>query len=238
MPFALVAFWSANRTRVERETEVREQAGSIATTAGAYLDQYLTGLDSMALVLVRQPSVIALDRVECDKLFTEIRRAQPLLMNVLVTDPGGELRGSGIPTSQVAVSPTTMPYVKAVATSGKPMVTELMNGRISGKPTVILAYPVRDAHETVVGVLALSINLTSLQTLFSDIPLPEGSAVTLTDAKGASSREATTPSGSSGSWRTRTPDCPGTCRARRSWWVSTASNGSTATRPSSAVPGC
>jgi hypothetical protein len=40
---------------------VHEQAGSIATTAGAYLDQYLTGLDSMALVLVRQPCH-ALDR--------------------------------------------------------------------------------------------------------------------------------------------------------------------------------
>jgi C4-dicarboxylate-specific signal transduction histidine kinase len=185
VPFALVAYWSAVRTRVERASEVREQAGSIAATAGAYLDQYLTGLDSMALALVRHPSVIALDRVECDKLFAEVGRGQPLLTNVLVTDAAGNFKGSGIPTGAVtAVSATTMPYVRAVVASGKPLVSDLVVGQVAKKPTVVLAYPVRDAHDAVVGVLALSVNLTSLQTLFRNIPLPEGSVVTLSDGRG------------------------------------------------------
>ncbi len=47
----------------------------------------------------------------------------------------------------------------------------------------MIAYPVRSAGCTIVGVLALGLNLTRLQTLFSDIPLPDGSVVTLTDAK-------------------------------------------------------
>jgi hypothetical protein len=38
---------------------------------------------------------------------------------------------------------------------------------MSGKPTVVLAYPVRhDENGDVVGVLALGINLTEMQTLF------------------------------------------------------------------------
>jgi two-component system NtrC family sensor kinase len=78
--------------------------------------------------------------------------------------------------------------------SGTATISELTKGVMSGKPTVVLAYPVRhDEHGDVVGVLALGINLTEMQTLFRDIPLPEGSVVTLTDAESrvlARSRDA------------------------------------------------
>ena len=53
IPFALVTIWSANRSRLERQDEVTDQAGSVASTAAAYLNQYLTGMDSMASTLVR-----------------------------------------------------------------------------------------------------------------------------------------------------------------------------------------
>ena len=61
-----------------------------------------------------------------------------------------------------------------------------MSGRISGEADrgAPLAYPVRDANDAVVGVLALGLNLARLQTLFSDIALPDGSVVTLTDTAG------------------------------------------------------
>ncbi|PYQ81431.1 MAG: hypothetical protein DMG03_20065 [Acidobacteria bacterium] len=42
-PIVVGLAWSANRTRTEREAELRDQAGSIATTAAAYLTQYLGG---------------------------------------------------------------------------------------------------------------------------------------------------------------------------------------------------
>ena len=56
-----------------------------------------------------------------------------------------------------------------------------MTGRISNQPTIVLSYPVRDGQGALVGVLGLGLNLTRLQTLFSDIPLPDGSVVTLSD---------------------------------------------------------
>jgi C4-dicarboxylate-specific signal transduction histidine kinase len=77
--------------------------------------------------------------------------------------------------------------------AGKPAISEFGIGQMSGKPTVVLAYPVRDASSTVVGALGLGINLARLQTLFSDIPLPQNSVVTMTDEKGrvlARSRDA------------------------------------------------
>jgi signal transduction histidine kinase len=194
LPVALAATWSARRTRLERDVEVVEQAGSVAATAGAYLNQYLNGLDSLASALTRHPGVIALDPAQCQPLFAGVLRGQPLILNILVTDTAGRIRGSALAArSGDEVSPLALGYVMAVVKSGKPAVSELMTGRVSGKPTVVLAYPVRNTADAIVGVLAFGLNVASLQTLFNDVPLPAGSVVTLFDASGrvlARSRDA------------------------------------------------
>src|SRR4029077_8885870 len=94
VPLLLASAWSANVTRLEREAEVREQAASIAATAGAYLNQYLTGLDPMRSPRVRNQSVVALDQAANDRLFGEVLRAQPMVLNILLTDPAGTIKGT------------------------------------------------------------------------------------------------------------------------------------------------
>jgi len=193
VPFAIAAAWASGRTRSERASEVREQAGSVAVTTGAHFNQYLTGLDSMASALVRHPAVMGLDGVQTDRLFAEVLRGQPLILNIVLTDTNAALKGTAMPERRDMSATVTAPYVGEVAASGKPLVSELLTGAVTGKPTVVLAYPVRNAQDAVVGVLALGLNLARLQTLFSGIPLPDGSVVTLTDAKGrvlARSRDA------------------------------------------------
>jgi C4-dicarboxylate-specific signal transduction histidine kinase len=181
--YVVVAVWASSRTRVEREAEVRDQAGALATTAGDYLSRYLIGIDSLASALMRHPSVIVLDRDACDRLFAAVLRDQPLLLNIVLSDTTGALLGTGLPLREGAV-PTPLPGVSAVAAAGKPIVSAFTTGQVTGKPTIILAYPVRDAREAVTGVLGLGLNLAQLQTLFLGIPLPDGSVVTMTDATG------------------------------------------------------
>ncbi|HKB12800.1 MAG TPA: ATP-binding protein [Vicinamibacterales bacterium] len=193
VPLVLAAAWSATVMRHEREAEVREQAASIAATAGAYLNQYLTGIDSMASALVRHQSVVALDGAACDRLFAEVLRAQPLVLNIVLSDLQGAVRGTALALRRGADAAVGMPEMREqIAATGKPLVSELTSGVVTGKPTIILAYPVRAANDVIVGVLGIGINLTELQTLFLDIPLPENSVVTMTDARGrvlARSRE-------------------------------------------------
>ena len=189
--YVVVAAWASSRTRAEREVEVRDQAGALSTTAGDYLSRYLAGIDSLAAALMRHPSVVALDRDACDRLFPVVLGEQPLLLNIVLSDTAGALRGIGRPLPEGA-GPMVLPGVSQVAAGGKPIVSEFTHGQVTGKPTIILAYPVRDAHEAVVGVLGLGLDLAQLQTLFRGIPLPDGSVVTMTDSTGrvlARSRE-------------------------------------------------
>jgi C4-dicarboxylate-specific signal transduction histidine kinase len=195
VPFVGAALWSANRTRLERAAEVREQAGAVAATAAAYLNQYLTGLDSMASALVRHPSVVSLDSTACDRLFSAVLRDQPLVTNIILSDRHGVVKGSGLPLPAGSPPPAAAAQQvrDEVIATGKSIVTPITTGIVTGKPTIVLAYPVRDASDAIDGVLGLGLNLAGLQTLFAEVPLPENSVVTMTDATGrvlARSRDA------------------------------------------------
>ena len=193
VPFVIAAWWTAKLTRIEHVDELREQSGAVAATAGAYLDQFLTGLDSMASALALHPAVIELDRGGSDRLFTAVLRDQPLLVNIILTDPGGTIKGSGVPVRPGLEKVVMIDRVREVVSTGKPVVSELLTGAVSSKPMVVLAYPVRGASGAIGGVLALGLNLERLETLFRGVPLPEGSVVTLTDAQSrvlARSRDA------------------------------------------------
>jgi C4-dicarboxylate-specific signal transduction histidine kinase len=193
VPFALAVAWSEHQTRREQEREVLEQAGSVAVTSAAYLNQYLTGIDSMASALAVNPAVRALDREQTDQIFADVLHDQRLLLNVVLTDRNGLLKGTGIPARANLGQTVTLDYFKEVVKTGRPLVSQLTTGVATGKPTVVLAYPVRGQGSDVAGVIGIGLDLSRLQTLFNSIPLPEGSVITLTDSSSrvlARSREA------------------------------------------------
>src|SRR5438105_13245774 len=97
VPFVLAALWSAYVTRLERDSEVREQAASVAATAAAYLNQYLTGLDSMASALVRHQAGVAVDSSACGRLFAEVLHDQPLVLAIVLGDLTGRSKGTALP---------------------------------------------------------------------------------------------------------------------------------------------
>ncbi len=181
LPLAMAVIWSANLTVHERETELRQQATSIAATSADYLNQYLDGLDSLASALARHPDVRALHEPQASRLFADMLKEQPLLLNVLLTAPDGSVHGSALPLTAKAREPIRLPYLSQVLATSRPVVSDLTVGRATGKPAIVLGYPVFDDEHKVVAVLGMGVNLARLQMVFASIPLPPGSVVTLTD---------------------------------------------------------
>src|SRR5262249_57085156 len=135
-----------------------------------YLNQYLSGFDQMVSAMARHPAVLGLDRDRCDELFASILVEQPLLLNIVLTDPNGVLKGTGVEARASLGPVVSMRYVQDVVKSGRPVVSELTTGQVSGKPTIILGYPIVGADRAVIGVLGLGVNLARLQSVFSSIP--------------------------------------------------------------------
>ena len=179
LPLVGALTWSGARALQEREDELRGEAKSVAATSASYLNQYLDGIDSLASALVRNPGVRALRPDESHALFVEVLKEHPLLLNIALSAPDGEPRGSGLDLPRRSESPSDG-YVAAVVHTGHAVVSKLTTGPV-GKPTIVSAYPVRDDSNAVVGVLGIAINLQRLQTIFASTPLPAGSVITLTD---------------------------------------------------------
>ena len=176
--------WSTDRTRAEHQEEVRQEAHSVAQLAAAYLSQYFDGLDAMASALMRHPAIPALNPTECTKLFAGLLSEQPLLLNVVLRDRNALLVASatGVPADRSSAAAPA--YMIDILKTGRPGVSELIAGPLTGRPTIGQAYPVRADDGAVVGVLALSLNLVQLQHVFDNLALPVGSVVTLLDQRG------------------------------------------------------
>jgi signal transduction histidine kinase len=183
VPLAAALVWSAFVTLREREAELSGEAKSVAVTATSYLNQYLDSVDSLAAVLTRDPDVRALREAECNRLFAQLVAEQPLILNVTLTTPDAVLRGSGLPRPPGTPpgQPLLLSYIPEVAGTGRGMMTGLTTSPASGKPTVIVAYPVLGDSGATVGVLSIGIHLEQLQKVFAAVPLPPGSVITVTD---------------------------------------------------------
>jgi C4-dicarboxylate-specific signal transduction histidine kinase len=183
VPLLIAVVWSAGRTRFEREREVRRTAASVVSASAAHLEQYIETLDAIAAGILNHPGVMAVQTACCQQLFTEVLERQPLLTNIVLTLPDGTLRAAAAlpPGSTGQISRA---WIAQVTGGGRPVISDWYKGQVSGKPVVTLGYPVRDDRAVVVGALGLSVDLSRLQTVFAQVPLPGGSVITLMDRSG------------------------------------------------------
>ncbi len=184
LPIIASWIWIAVVGYRERVTDLEEYVESTSATMRNYLIRHLESIDSIAAALAQHPSVLALDGAACSRLFLDLRAKYPFLQNISLTARDGYNRGTGLPWPP-GESPYAgdRPWFKQVVATGRPALSEYQIGRISGKPTVMMAYPVFARGDQVAGVIGLGLNLETLHTVFASVPLPEGSVVTLADRR-------------------------------------------------------
>jgi C4-dicarboxylate-specific signal transduction histidine kinase len=157
--------------------------------------------------------VASLDREPIDSFFTDLLRNQPLVSNLVLASPEGRVLAAGAawPKGLDQVPDTAVDGVIRVVRSRQPYVGDFISSPITSKPTVLLGYPVKDERQAVVGVLGFAIDLARLQSVFSDVPLPEGSVVTVVDRDNlviARSRDADAYIGKPAGTAPMTPNAP------------------------------
>jgi C4-dicarboxylate-specific signal transduction histidine kinase len=183
VPLIVAVLWSANRTRLERQHEVQQTAVSVARASAAHLEQYIESLDAIAAAALQHPAVKSLEAGCCQQMFADVIGHQPLLTTIVLTLPDGTLRAAGA-SPAAGNGQISRSWIAQVASSRQPVISEWYKGQVSGKPVVTLGYPVLAADGSVAGALGLSIDLSRLQMVFAEVPLPPGSVITLLDRSG------------------------------------------------------
>jgi C4-dicarboxylate-specific signal transduction histidine kinase len=182
LPLLGAAMWSGKRAFEERVDDIREQAVVASSTAAAYLNRYLGSLDLMATALTLHPGVQALDAKTASELFERTRPQEPALLNVvLIAANRRQVAHASDPALEIVAREE---WADQVMAAGKRQVMPLQTAAGTGVKFVLIGYPVRNRDGAIAGALGFHIGLRTLQSMFEQLPLAEGSVVTVTDQKG------------------------------------------------------
>jgi len=162
------------------------EALRLAQLTADRIEQSLENAHQLAALIIRQPIIRARSFVTCGPILQDIHDLYPYFTTVAVFNRTGDLVCSVVnPPEGTAVSAANRPWFQQVIQTDAPVVGNVEVGPITGLWVVVLGYPIHDEQGQLVGALALPLDLARFNQTFSDVKLPEGSAVTVVDDQGA-----------------------------------------------------
>lgn len=167
------------------ERSARNEAVNLTQLVAAEQRRIIAGthqqLRSLAqLPIVRRPAWHKL----CAQTFANLLKQHAQYINVGVIDRSGDVRCSAVPLKQ-RVSLGDRPYIRR-AFKTRDFSSSYQIGRITGKPTLSIAYPILDDTGQVEGAVFIALNLVVLfDDLIRTVSLPESATLTILNDQGA-----------------------------------------------------
>ncbi|MCX8024219.1 MAG: GAF domain-containing protein [Thermanaerothrix sp.] len=183
LPIFGMALIGMAQIRHEALQKTGQTALSLAQLAGASQQAVLNQGRETLMLVARMEAVQKLDRYACNTLLRELYFAHPYYTVVGVTNTSGDLICASIPQGQ-AVNFRDRDWFQSVLRSGRFTVGTFVIGKITGLPTLPLAYPLRTAERGTIGTVFLGLNARYLSNLLASLDLPAGTTVTLLDRQG------------------------------------------------------
>jgi len=177
--------WSEikDRSRIELDRTSEEVATRIAGT--------IELVRSALLTVAQIPTVRALAREKTEQIILDLLLIVPPLEAIAVVKADGRFlsaRTARPPeTAEAPAEPRTVadrPWFRQLMRSGKPVVSGLLKGRITGQQVVLVAVPILNEAGRPHAALAASVNLSRLFTFFSDRSFPRDLRLLVLDADG------------------------------------------------------
>jgi PAS domain S-box-containing protein len=119
----------------------------------------------------------------CNSFLADVDKRYWSLTGIVVVQPDGAIACSSIPAAGMP-NLAGRDWFKQVLQTKQLTIGQYSVAAFTGKPTLILAYPILDQAEQVQGVVAAGLDLTHLSLFGSATQLPPDSTVTLIDRDG------------------------------------------------------
>jgi len=156
-----------------------------SSVTGGQIDRFVAEAQALARNLAALPSVRDMSVDRCEPWIEESDEVFPQYTNVLVVDRGGSSVCSGLdPVSGASPNYSDRDWFRDVLLSRAPVVGRPRFGRHSGTWALAVASPVLDERDSVLGAVAVGIDLKRFSEFFDTADLPENSIVTVVDSDG------------------------------------------------------
>jgi len=174
--------YASRLTYREQVVQLQGETLAMASTVVAYLERNIQSADAVAETVARYPDLQELRSDAAINLLRPLASSERGFRNIVFADVSGRPVWVRPPSPDVE-GEMSSDWLAQVAAAGRPALSAVLGAPDHEAHAIVLAYPIVDAAERRVGVLGLVVHLESLEAVLKDIPLPEGSVITVTDER-------------------------------------------------------
>ena len=177
---------AASVAGVSQAVEAGRQRSALgAATTALTVDSFLETRRRLAEGVAQRPLVRLLDPTRCDPSLADILDVAPTIANISIINARGVIVCAGVPLPRpVPVPPDQVGQFMWALTSGKTVVSDPISGMLTGRRVSIVATPILDDEGLVQGLVAISVDVATLQSVLGRVDLPPGTSVRVTTANG------------------------------------------------------
>jgi PAS domain S-box-containing protein len=180
LPLLVAAVLEARQNERNARARAVGEAAARAGLVAATLDARIEGIRAALVPLAEHPAVRAQDAAACDALFGRLRDELPYAANLSAYRVDGTAFASGIHAPPINVSDRD--WFREALDATAPRVSDLVIGRYTHQPIVVVSTPVRAAGGLPASVVAISVRgARLLQDLAAD---GAGGTVAVVDSRG------------------------------------------------------
>jgi diguanylate cyclase (GGDEF)-like protein/PAS domain S-box-containing protein len=167
------------RAFIGARDEVLEQVQEISSAQ----NRLILNAHQILFTLSQLSKIRELDSGACSTIFANLLKQSKGYTTFLAAKPGGEIFASAPPLNQ-PISISDRSYYQRIMQTGHFTIGDYQIGRVIGKPTVVLAYPVLEGKDHLKAILIAGLDLEWLNQFINLAKLPSGTIVTIIDKKG------------------------------------------------------
>jgi signal transduction histidine kinase len=185
LPALGLVLYTAFEQRRTGTHEAMQAAQRVVTFAASIQKQHVEASRQLLVTLAQLKEVLPENAKEGEALYRELLQTHPIYANIGAIGADGYLYASALPPQTNRLYLGDRAYFQAARDTLKFAVGEYQVGRITAKPTMNLAYPIRQRPEgTFRGVVFVALDLNWLNQLAARAELPDGSTLTVLDRHG------------------------------------------------------
>lgn len=185
LPTVAISCWHYFDIVKKQTVEVAHHNQDVAANVAAKLDGLIAESFGLIRAVSMHTAVIMGDAAKIDRLFAELLPLFPLRLNIVAADLNGNNIGSGILDPQMR----TFNYMDrewfCLARRGMEVVGGLHGSKMFKRPAAMVAAPVRDSHEKIVGVVGVPFDLRQLTAVMATSwHVPDQTSIVVVDNTG------------------------------------------------------
>jgi signal transduction histidine kinase/HAMP domain-containing protein len=183
IPALALILYTAVEQRRAAALEAEANALRLAQLASNNQEHVIEVAHELLSAVAQLSEVRKRDSQGCANLFANLLAQYRGYANLIAAEPSGKVFCSGQPIPG-AVNFADRDWFRRVVKTREFATSEYSIGKITGKPVVILGYPVVNASGQVEAVLSISLDLAWLNELAAKTRLPSATTLTVIDRKG------------------------------------------------------